>query len=186
MDNWAHGFYEIQDTVNANSGLRDRVLDLVDDDPIHGKALQGSGRTQSLRDILGEFFEGQLQLEESFRVVSMELPQEESPHARDNRTFARGWDERLMRTQASRFYNQAVLHTLTENGEKMCFIPHSDEEDRDSPCTLRLAGGEAEVDVMLDRLERAFQEEDYHGLVKIPEHPHCTHTIVPLSDIGSE
>ena len=182
MGNWAHDFYEIQGTVSENSDLRDRILDLVEDDPLHGKALEGDGRTESLRDILTELFEGQIGLEESFSAVSMDLPRQESPHAHDNRVFASGWDERLVRTQASRFYNQAVLHTLAENGEQKCFIPHSDEEDLESPCTIRLADNEAEVNVMLERLERTYRQADYHGKVKIPEHPHCTHTIVPRSE----
>ncbi|EMA43880.1 hypothetical protein [Halococcus saccharolyticus] len=179
---WAQNFYEIQDAVDENPDLRGRVLDLVDTDSIHGKALEGNGRTESLRDILSEFFEGQIGLEESFKAVSTELPQGKSPHAHDNRVFAKGWDERLVRTQASRFYNQAVLHALEEDGQESCFIPHSDEEDKDSSCTIRLAGDEAEVEVMLDRLERTYGQADYHGKVKIPEHPHCTHTIVPSSD----
>src|SRR5699024_6982607 len=166
MNDWAQDFYEIQDVVQERSDLKNTVVDLIRNEPIHGKALEGDGRTESLRDILVEFFEKGIGLEEAYRAVPLELPRNESPHASNNRVFPSGWDERLIRTQASRFYNQAVLQTLTEQGEERCFIPHSSEEDLESPCTQILAGNETEVNLMLSRLERTYGQADYHGEVK--------------------
>jgi len=136
MTMWAQDFYEIQEAIEENEPLQQRVLESVTEEPIHGKAIEGNSRTESLRDILNRFFEGQIQLEEAISEVSSTLPRHESPHSQSNRAFADGWDERLLRTQASRFYNQAVLELLSERGDDSCFVPHSSQEDRDSPCTI--------------------------------------------------
>lgn len=133
---WAQDFYEIQEAIEENEPLQQRVLESVTEEPIHGKAIEGNSRTESLRNILNRFFEGQIQLEEAISEVSSTLPRHESPHSQSNRAFADGWDERLLRTQASRFYNQAVLELLSERGDDSCFVPHSSQEDRDSPCTI--------------------------------------------------
>lgn len=185
MSTWAQDFYEIQEAVDNNEEVQGEIQRLLDSKAIHGKVVEGDGRTDSLRDILNRFFEGQIRLEEAITEVSSELPRHESPHSHDNRVFADGWDERLVRTQASRFYNQAVLKLLSERGDNSCFVPHSSQEDRDSPCTIQLAGNEADTDVLLNRLERTYGQADYHDEVKIPNHPHCTHTVVPTSQIDS-
>lgn len=182
MAMWAQDFYEIQEALEENEPLQQRVLELVIEEPIHGKAIEGDGRTDSLRTILSRFFESQISLEEAISEVSSELPRHESPHSHSNRVFADGWDERLLRTQASRFYNQAVLERLSDQGDSSCFVPHSSREDRDSPCTIQLAEKEADTDILLNRLKRTYAEADYHDEVKIPNHPHCTHTVVPTSE----
>ena len=181
MSKWAQDFYEIQNAVGENAKLQSKIVELVNNEPIHGKAIEGGDRIEALRNILISFFEGQTELEEAFRRVSSELPRQESPYARNNRVFADGWDKRMVRTQASRFYNQATLLILKEHGDQTCFIPHSSQEKADSACTNKLAGNNAEIDILLDRLERTYGQADYHNEVKVPNHPHCTHTIVPSS-----
>lgn len=182
MTEWAQDFFEISDAVNNNSELEERILDLVETEPIHGKAIEGGGRTDALREILTQFFNGEIELREAYAAVSTELPRRESPHSGNNQVFSRGWEERLIRTQGSRFYNQAVLQLLLEGGEEECRVPHSDHEDPDTKCTLILAGGTEETEVLLERLERTYSRADYHDEVKIPNHPHCTHTITPIED----
>jgi hypothetical protein len=176
---YAEDFYEIPEAVAENDQLRSRILDLTADEPIPGKATQGGNRVEDFRGILQAFFENELSIEETIQRIRSELPRNDSPHSHDNRVFASGWNERLARTQISRFYNQAVLLRLQERGEERCFIPHSDQEDRDSPCTIQLANSTADVDVLLDRLNRAYREGEWHDDVMIPEHPHCTHTVMP-------
>lgn len=183
MSKWATDFYEIQNAVGENLDIQNRVVELVNNEPIHGKAVEGGNRVETLRSILIRFFEGRLDLDEAVGKVSSELPRHESRHAKDNRVFPTGWDERLLRTQVSRFYNQAVLRTLKEQGEQDCYVPHSSAEDPDTPCTIELAGSTVETDVLLSRLERTYGEADYHDEVKVPNHPHCTHTIVPVSEV---
>lgn len=179
MTEWAQEFYEIQDAMSASPELKADIVELVDSKPIHGQAFEGGNRKESFRDILKRFFAGDIDLEESYRAVSLELPQRESPHASNNRVFPSGWEERLVRIQASRFYNQAVLMTLVEEGEEECFVPRSPNQDPDTACTLNLAGGSADIHVLLDRLERKYDEADYHNEPLVPNHPHCTHTITP-------
>lgn len=182
MTQYAQDFYEIPEAVDENSELQDRVLGLVAEEPIPGKVTEGGDRTETLRNILSAFFEGEISLQKSIQRISEELPRHESRHAHSNRVFANGWDERLARTQISRFYNQAVLLTLKEDGENECFIPPSEHEDRDSSCTIQLAGGTAEIDSLLNRLNRAYSEGEWHEDVMIPDHPHCTHTVTPNED----
>lgn len=181
MAPWAEDFYEIPNVVSENEELQNKVLELVNDEPIHGKVTEGGDRTESLREILARFFNLDISLEEGIREVSSELPRRESPHASNNRVFPNGWAERLVRTQVSRFYNQAVLLILKDRGEQNCFVPHSSEEDFESNCTQMLAGNEVEIGPLLNRLERAHGEGEWHEEVMIPDHPHCTHAIVPSS-----
>ncbi|WP_227376268.1 hypothetical protein [Haladaptatus halobius] len=179
MTQYAQDFYEIPEAIKENSELRKRVLELVANEPIPGKSIEGGNRIESLRNILSAFFEGEVSLQESIQRISEELPRHESQYAHNNRVFASGWDERLARTQISRFYNQAVLLTLKEHGEEECFIPPSEHEDRDSSCTIQLAGRKTDVDSLLARLNRAYNVGEWHDEVMIPDHPHCTHTVIP-------
>ena len=179
MTEWAQDFYEIQDAVDASPELREDIFELVDGKQLHGQAFEGSERKESFRNILKRFFTGDIDLEESYRAVSSELPRRESQHASNNRVFPSGWEERLVRIQASRVYNQAVLMNLIEQGEEECFVPHSPREDHDTACTQHLAGGAVNTQVLLDRLERQYDEADYHNEPLVPNHPHCTHTVTP-------
>lgn len=182
MSNFASFYDEIPAAVETNEKLQARILELVADKPIHGKAVQGDGRVKALRELLVEFFEGGLTFDELYRAIAQELPRRESPHARDNRTFSSDWNERLGRTHVNRFYNQAVLENLQEHDENACFVPHSPTEDRDSSCTQKFAGREVEVDLLLGRLDRIYDEADYSAGTTIPGHPNCTHTVVPLDE----
>jgi len=182
MTGYAQDFYEIADTVAQDDDLRENVLELIDEEPITGKALEGGDRKTKFRDVLREFFEGESALDETIAEISTRLPRHESPHSHDNRTFADGWDERLARTQISRFYNQAVLQRLDEAGDEECFVPHSDHEDPGSNCTLQLAGGTVDIETLRVRLQRAYQDGEYHDEPMIPDHPHCTHTVIPVAD----
>ena len=182
MTQYAQDFYEIPDAISENDELRSKILDLVADDPIPGKVAEENDRTEALREILTEFFKGNISLEESYQRISDDLPRYESRHAENNRVFPSNWEERLSRTQISRFYNQGVLLGLQEQGEEQCYIPHSEHEDIDSPCTLQLAGGTASVDYLISCLHRAYREGKWHDDVMIPEHPHCTHTATPVED----
>ena len=179
---YAQHFHEIPQAVEQNSELQDRILELVDDEPITGKAVQGHNRTAEFRQVLQDFFNGSTSLEETYNQVSSRLPKSESPHSRNNNVFPDNWDERLARTQISRFYNQAVLQQLTEEGEQQCFVPHSPDEDRDTDCTRKLAGETVDVSLLQDRLQRAYQDGEYHDQPMIPDHPHCTHVVTPPSD----
>jgi len=114
------------------------------------------------------------------RKPGRELPERESPYAGDNQVFRSNWNESIVRMQVSRFYNQGVLHVLRERGGTECFVPHSPDEYPDSKCTSKLAGNTAEVDVLLERLERKYDEANYSVPVTIPSRPNCTHTIVPV------
>lgn len=179
MSEWAHDFYEIPESVDGNEELRDTIINLLENDPIPGKVTEGGDRIEALRGILNAVFNGNLDIWEAISQVSSELPRRESPHSANNQVFPSGWEERLIRTQISRFYNQAVLLTLVDRGHQKCFVPHSPNEDPDTPCTLNLAGQTANVGILLERLERKYRDGQWHDEITIPDHPHCTHAIVP-------
>lgn len=186
MNKYARQFSEILPALSENHELRDRVLQLIRSEPIPGKVLEGEGRTDTLRTILIDLVDGEGESLEGAVFKSEErLDRNDSVHASDNRVFASGWSERLMRTQLSRFYNQAVLLQLTENDAGAeCFVPHTDIEHSASKCSAEIAGRWHQASTMLSALVENYSEGNWSKEPKIPEHPHCSHVVAPLESIG--
>lgn len=181
MTDWATHFYEISDAVENNETVRDRALGLVEEEPIHAKAVDGGEREVDFRSILKEFLSGSISFEEAKQRVESELPRHQSPHASDTtHTFNRQWKDRLVRSEASRFYNHAVLLTLDERDEDMCFVPESPHQDFGKKCTKLLAGQKIAVDELLEGLEKAYRNEEWEAFPRIPYRPNCTHTVTPV------
>lgn len=174
----ASEFSEILPTLSQNDELRSAVLSLIDAEPIAGKATEGGNRLERFRQILQDLANNQIGLQESFPRVSRDLPRNTSPHSSSNRVFADGWEERLVRIQLSRFYNQAVMEKLIAEGETKCFIPHSSSEDSTSPCSSQLAGSNQNLTTLHSLLTESYGQGNFaiKG-VKIPNHPHCTHVV---------
>lgn len=178
-EEYANDFTEIPQTLEANSALRVAVVAVVEREAMPGKATEGSDRLERFRRILIDLVNGRLSLEGAYERTEQELSRDTSPHRDDNRVFAAGWAERLVRTQLSRCYNQAVMEKLLSEGATMCFVPHSSAEDPGTACSLELAGGHHELQPLYERLTRAYRDGVWSREVKIPNHPHCTHTITP-------
>lgn len=178
---YATDFYEILETLKTNSDLKVRVLAEIDAGNIIGKSTEEDSRKSDFKTILKELVNGQiLTLEDSYSEVERRIPRATSRHASDNRTFADGWGERLVRVQLSRFYNQAVLKHLRDEGEEVVFVPHSGHEESTSRCTQELANKEHSIELLLTRLENAYERGDYSDRgAKVPNHPHCTHVVMP-------
>lgn len=181
MMRWASEFHEIPDTLAARTDLRARMHALLSQN-MPGKATEGGSRLDSLRAILADLIDGQIALDAAIRSVQQRLPREQSPHASNNRVFPSGWDERLVRTQFSRLYNQAALEHLAAANETQCFIAHSSAEAADSPCSISLAGGTHEISELLARLIESYVNGNWSSDLKIPNHPHCTHVVSPRRD----
>ena len=173
----ATDFSEILPTLSSNDALREAVLRLIDTEPIAGKVTEGDYRLAAFRQILQELVENKIGLQEAHRRVRAEIPRISSPHASSNRVFPEGWEERLVRTQLSRFYNQAVMEMLVAEGETECFVPHSSSEDSSSPCSVQLAGRNQSLATLHSRLVQSYGQGDFSKEVKIPNHPHCTHVV---------
>lgn len=181
MTVYAQNFYEIPRALQANEVLRGRMLKLIKSDPIPGKVLEGGTRCAAFRDILADYTNGIIGLDESAYQVEDRLPRSTSIYSANNRVFSRRWSERLVRTQVSRFYNQAVLLELQSQGQSHCFVPHSAYEDSDSPCLMGLAGCEHRVDHMLAGLERRYRDGNWvREESTVPNHPNCTHVVSPV------
>ena len=139
-DSYASDFTEIPATLAVNAELRSSVERLVKQEPIPGKVLEGGNRLDAFRSILLDLIVGRVDLHEAYRRTGRDLPRTSSPYSRSNLVFAEGWEERLVRTQLSRFYNQAVMEKLRAAGHDKCFVAHSTDEDVNSRCS-RVSGG---------------------------------------------
>ena len=113
--------------------------------------------------------------------METQLPPTGSSYGTDRRVFPNGWAERLIRTQYSRFYNQAVLGHLEDAGQKRCFVPRSKSQDDGSKCSIDFAGRAHDVSELRQNMASAYAEGKFvEGMKKIPEHPHCTHVVRPI------
>jgi hypothetical protein len=126
---YAEDFTEIPTVLNQNPGLRAEMLALIRDQPMPGKVTEGGARLEDFREILTDLARGDIDLSRAIWRTEAELPQQASPHQHNNRVSPTGWAERLVRTQYSRFYNQAVMEQLLARGETQCFVPHSTIEE---------------------------------------------------------
>ena len=181
-DEFAQDFFDIPATLAANDVLRDAVVTLIQNEPMPGKVLEGGDRLEVFRAVLTDLARGDISLNEAYQRTNSELPRHASLHSQNNRVFSQGWAERQVRTQFSRFYNQAVLDYLRENGTIECFVPHSAAEAASSSCTQLLAGRQHSVDTLYQRLTEAYARGNWSKDVKLPNHPHCTHVITPAGD----
>ena len=181
---YAENFFEIPTALAANDDLRQLVVSFIKSDPILGKTLEddSGNRLRVFRDILIELANDRIFLETAYQQTEAKLPRHTSPHKSNSRAFSSGWAERLVRMQLSRFYNQAVLKQLLEAGAANCFVPHSESEKSSSRCTQELAGSQHPVATLYDRLIDNYSKGNYSKEVKIPNHPHCTHVVRPISE----
>jgi hypothetical protein len=178
---YAKEFSEISSALMENTELREAVLKLIDEQPVPGKVTEGEDRLARFKEVLRQLIRGEISLTEAYYRTETGLPRASSIYAINNRVFASGWAERLVRTQFSRFYNQAVLEQLISEGQTQCFVPHSSEEDRGSKCSMNLAGASHDINVLYNRLIESYARGNWSSDLKIPEHPHCTHVVAPVS-----
>lgn len=184
---YAEDFFEIPTALAGNDDLRQLVVNFIENDPILGKALEDDSgdRLRAFRDILIELANGKIVLETAYQQTEAKLPSYTSPHKSNSQAFSSRWGERLVRTQLSRFYTQAVLEQLLEKGAEECFVPHSDKEKSSSACTQQLAGARHPVAMLYERLIDNYSKGNYSKELKIPNHPYCTHVVRPVpEDIG--
>ena len=177
-DNWAENFYEILESLRLKDELLQNVKLLIETKEIVGKSLQGGNRKQEFRDILTNLVDGNITLSDSYGLVERQISRSSSMFNGDNRVFPNNWGERLVRTNLSKFYNQAVLIYILNQGDTTCFVPHSQHEEG-TQCSIS-AGQIYDARSMLHKLEQAYEGGIFSREFKIPDHPHCTHVIIPV------
>jgi hypothetical protein len=179
-ERYAKDFSEILSSLSDNEELRNRVSALIKEKSIPGKVTEEPDRLSIFREILIDLVNGAINdLEAAYRIVEQRIPKTASKYAGDNRVFPGDWAERLIRTQLSRFYNQAVMEELIEIGESDCFVHHSSLESPTTRCSQLLAGRRHSVRTLYDRLIKNYERGDWDNELKIPNHPHYTHIVSP-------
>jgi len=178
-NNYAEDFYEIFEALKLRDELLQDIRQLIKHKEIVGKSLEGGDRKQEFRNILLSLVEGKISLEESYSLVETDLSESASIYSGNKRVFPVGWGERLVRTSVSKFYNQAILLQILQSGKALCYIPHSKYENDDSPCTA-FAGNQIDAMMLLNRIVDAYENGIFSDEIKIPNHPHCTHVVVPI------
>lgn len=176
---WANEFSEITPTLAGRPDIRDVMSGLIATRPIPGKVLEGGNRLEIFRGILKKLVAGEISLDEAIRETAIDLAPHSSPHGENKRVFPQGWHERLVRTQLSRFYNQAVLELLSAEGMATAYVPRS-STGSSSQCSVFLVGKSHDVNQLLAGLVEAYEKGNWNSpLLKIPEHPHCSHVVRP-------
>ncbi len=177
---YANEFNEILSALNENSEIKQKVLALIQIKPLLGKSIEEDSRVNEFREILTKLVEGDISsLEASFSEVESKLPENKSKYAFNKSVFPSNWAERLVRTQLSRFYNQAVLQDLDEKGEEECFVPASSSSNLSPSCAI-IQNQNYKVKELLQNLINNYDLGQYDKSIKIPEHPHCTHVVKPV------
>lgn len=179
-DGYAEDFHEILTVLESNEFIRTEVLKLIDEKNVVGKVLEGGDRKQRFKDIMRQLVNGEVNLDDCYLKVEREVPRSNSIHANNNRVFSSNWGERLVRTNLSKYYNQFVLLKVLEDGESEVYIPHSRTESPDSPCSM-IAGTNHNAADLLNKLVDAYEENTFSKEIKIPNHPHCTHVVIPTN-----
>ncbi|HEY0191483.1 MAG TPA: hypothetical protein VGC42_10210 [Kofleriaceae bacterium] len=182
MATWARQFRDIPETLAARPELRAVVQTLLVAREIPVKVTEGGDRRARRKAILGALFDGRVTLDEAIAQTEQQLPREASPHHESNLVFAKGWARRLIHTHTSVLYCWGVLELLLLTGEPTCYVPHSTAEAPTSSCSKLLAGKHHDTRVMRDRLVQAYHEKKPMRVPVIPNHPHCTHVIAPVSE----
>jgi hypothetical protein len=180
---YANEFNEILITLSNNFELKTKVVELIQTRPILGKSIEEDSRVNRFREILIELVEDNTSsLEQSYTKVESTIQRNESKYFFDNRVFANGWPERLVRTQLSRFYNQTLLEELKDHGETECFIPASSSQNLSSKCAI-IQNKNYNVNELLQNLINNYEKGQYDSSIKIPEHPHCSHVVKPIKKV---
>jgi len=179
--NYASEFNEILTALSNNSTLRTKVIGLIETKPINNKAIEEKEREEKFKSILKTLVNRDiLGLEYTYTKISENIPASESKYANNPSVFSKDWEEKLVRTHLSRFYNHAVLEELQENGKLECFIPSAESEFQNFSC-MHAKDTTCNINELLQNLIDHYEFGKNNASLKIPEHPHCNHVVRPLS-----
>jgi hypothetical protein len=179
-DIWANDFSDIPKVLVHRLDIKEKMILLISNDSIPQKVTEGGDRKNVFKEILIRLTKGEIDINGAIMEIEKKTPRISSIHSSNNRIFPSGWAERAIRTQFSRFYNQAVMEILIARGETECYVPHSTLEDPLTPCSRLLAGHNNNLKILYQLLIRNYSKGEWTKDVKIPNHPHCTHVVVPI------
>lgn len=182
---WANEFRDIPEALKENPALREKMLHLICSRGMVGKVTEEDSRLAIFRSVLCSVVSGKISIAEAYVEVERECPEHSSSHRGNRKVFCQGWAKRHVRTQFSRFYNEAVIELLIEMGHTEGFVPHSSDEHEDSKCSSELAGKRHSLSLLKERLANAYKYGIRGPELKIPEHPHCSHVVRPIVERDS-
>ena len=128
---------------------------------------------EKLRAILRDFFNKKIDYEQAIRRTTQEIV----PPATYKRT--KRWDERLVRTEASKIFTLGYGDYLLSLGETECYIPHT-EFDESKDCLRVIAGGKFPIKLIQDNIYKNYDlKKPIHPTV--PLHANCRYIITKIS-----
>lgn len=96
--------------LRKNDEIKSIVIELIKTKLIPGKVTEELTRKKKFRRVLEHLVNGEIHtLKSGYNNVATNIPESTSKYEGNRRVFSRDWVERLVRTQLSRFYNQAIL-----------------------------------------------------------------------------
>jgi len=128
---------------------------------------------EKFRDILRDFFNKKIDFEEAIRRTAQEIV----PPFTYKRV--KRWDERLVRTEASKIFSLGYGDYLLSLGETECYIPHT-KFDESKECLRVIAGKKFAIKLIQDNI---YKNYNLRTLIypTVPLHANCRHIITKVS-----
>lgn len=87
MTQWATYYDEIPEALSNNDQVRSHSVDLISEERMIAKSLEGGTRIEDFKEILTDVFQGRIDQSTAVQRVSQELPESESPYQFYNQVF---------------------------------------------------------------------------------------------------
>jgi hypothetical protein len=129
---------------------------------------------EKFRDISRDFFNKKINLDETIIRTAQEIVPPPT-YKRIKR-----WDERLVRTEASKIFTLGYGDYLLSLGETECYIPHT-KFDESKECLRLIAGRKFSIKAIQDNIYKNYNLKT-PIYPTVPLHANCRHTITKLSE----
>jgi len=165
-------FYDIPRVINSKNlpfitkRLKAEQFNLV-------KALTPAYK-EKFRAILDDFFNKKIDLNEAIRRTAQEI----IPPPTYKRV--KRWDERLVRTEASKIFTLGYGDYLSSLGETECYIPHT-EFDESKECLMVIAGRKFPIKQIQDNIYKNYNIKK-PVYPTVPLHANCRHIITKITN----
>ena len=182
MEKYAKEFSEIKDCIVINKKIKQRMIKLINIKRIYGYVVEEENRERELKLILEKFCNNdEYLLNNGVTEIREKITRSESKYSNNNNVFRKTWENQLLKNQISRFYNQAVLEILHDEGDEKFFVYPSKDQDPSGKCSIKFINKEWSINEILVNIERNYDEGKYDNSFKLPEHVNCSHVASPIT-----